>query len=164
MSTSATSKSAPRDSASAFPVTSWGPLHINFINNVKANPAEPPLTGAIFFVDPNMTQVDQQHDEVIIIGGNMTPATGENAAGAEIPFVGHVDSGRFISFVVEFKEVTYKFEGLVSTSFTSMAGLVTMSVQGAHADDEATWSSQARGGGETDHPGGGKGASKKGRK
>lgn len=153
MSTSATSKRATRDAAS--PTMSWGPISVNPISNVEPKPAETPLTGALFTVNSGGSPADRQDGSVIPIAGTVTSITGQGS-GDPVNFTGDLGPGRLISFFVEFKEMTYSFSGVVSPSFGKMAGLVTIRTPG-NAEDEATWSSQARGvppaeEDESDHP------------
>ncbi|MET0622463.1 MAG: hypothetical protein ABW250_05745 [Pyrinomonadaceae bacterium] len=85
-----------------------------------------------------------------------------------IPFEGFYDAGR-ITYTLTLEDVPYTFDGVVSTTGTSMGGIILAPVNrianGPDVDeDEGSWSAQARGGGEDDQHGAGKGGSKKGHK
>lgn len=142
MSTSATSRRTTRDAAS--PIMSWGPISVNPISNVEPKPAETPLTGALFTVNSGGSPADRQDGSVIPIAGTVTSITGQGS-GDPVNFTGELGPGRIISFSLKFKEMAYSFSGVVSLSFGSMAGLVTIRSLHGNAEDEATWSSQARG-------------------
>lgn len=63
----------------------------------------------------------------------------------EFLFEGFRDSEGAIHFSLEVGGVTYTFYGVTSPSGRSMAGFINPSIVSPDADDEATWSAQARG-------------------
>jgi hypothetical protein len=154
MSKHATSKQTTR-AAELLPPLGWGPVAIHSVQPGKL--PEPGswefgLEGLVFEVDPGKVDVGPE-DRVFGIGG-LTDRPGFN-------FSGFYDSGRVISFKLTDTEENRSYTFFGVRSGNRLAGLVKPDDD--NGEEEASWSAQARGGG-NEGRGRGKAAAKKSRK
>lgn len=132
MSTSATSKGTTPAAQPAPPkvwqlfIDSIGPLGVP--------------NGTDLSIDASMPGPDQS----TVIRGNMNDSS-------QTPFAGFYDSEGFIQYGFRIELREYNFYGVISPSGMRMSGYVTFRGGGdGQADDDASWSAQARGGGDDD--------------
>lgn len=111
-----------------------------------------PLNGPELFIDASMPGPGQ----TTVIRGNMNDSS-------RTPFEGFYNSEGFIEYSYTIGPTAYNFYGVISPSGQNMSGYVTILGDG-HADEDASWSAQARGGGDDDDRPHRKPAAKKGHK
>ena len=145
MSTSATSKGTTR-AAQPAPSKVWQ-LFIDSKIGLIGVP-----NGADLSIDANLPGPDQ----TTVIRGNMNDSS-------QTPFAGYYDLEGFIQYGFTIEQREYTFYGVISPSGMKMSGYVTFKGDG-QADDDASWSAQARSGGDDDDRPHRKPAAKKGHK
>lgn len=133
MSTSATSKRTTRDATQTIPA----PWKLS-INNARPGSPLSHLNGRSCIVDiigPPSAQ------GMVLIGGFV-----DNES--QTPFVGYFSAGQEISYTLTFEGVSYTFFGVFNPSVNGrMIGLIKSDLPDggdSDAEDEATWSAQAR--------------------
>ncbi|MET0645607.1 MAG: hypothetical protein ABW208_03240 [Pyrinomonadaceae bacterium] len=133
MSTSATLKRTTRDATQPMP----SPWKLTITNAPPGSPLSR-LNGRSCIVDiigPPSAQ------GVVLIGGNV-----DNES--QTPFVGYFSAGQEISYTLTFEGALYTFFGVFNPSVNGrMIGLIKSNLPDggdADAEDEATWSAQAR--------------------
>ena len=131
MSKSATSKRTTRAAQLALPKV-WQ-LFIDSVGLIGVP------NGADLTIDASISGPDQ----TTVIRGNMNDSS-------QTPFEGFYDLEGFIQydFTIELRE--YNFYGVISPSGKRMSGYVTVRGGDGQADDDASWSAQARPGKDDD--------------